>query len=141
MSSPFLPSRSFELFEAIEQKKQISCQYRGYTRHVCPYVLGTNKNGKERVLALLVRNTPSGAIAGGWECLELESVWNVKSRRGRVGRGAERCAAGSASRRSRSTSKRPPRKFYCVTDLGPLRRALAASQASGTPDAWLSPSG
>ena len=79
MSSPSLSSRSFELFrQAIEQKKQIICQYRGYTRNVCPYVLGYDKNGKERVLALLVRNTPSGAIAGGWECLQLESVWNVK---------------------------------------------------------------
>ena len=80
MSSVFLPSRTFELFrQAIEQKKQIICQYRGYTRQVCPYVLGTNKSGKERVLAVLVGNNPSGPpICAGWECLELESVWNVK---------------------------------------------------------------
>lgn len=83
MSSAFLPSRSFELIkQGMEQKKQLSCQYHGYTRNFCPYVLGFDKNGKERVLALLVRNTPSGPIAGGWECLRLESVWNVKFEEG-----------------------------------------------------------
>jgi hypothetical protein len=81
--SAFMPSRSFELIKkAMEQKKQLSCQYRGYTRNICPYVIGYNKNGKERVLALLVRNTPSGPVAGGWECLEMESVWNIKSEEG-----------------------------------------------------------
>jgi hypothetical protein len=83
MSSAFMPSRSFVIFkQAMEQKKQLSCQYKGYTRNICVYVLGFNKNGKERALALLVRNTPSGPIPGGWECLELESCWNVKFEEG-----------------------------------------------------------
>jgi hypothetical protein len=83
MSAPILPSRAFELIKkAMTEKKQLSCQYRGYTRNFCPYVLGHNKNGKERVLALLVRNTPSGPIVGGWECLEMESVWIVKVEEG-----------------------------------------------------------
>lgn len=79
MSSAFMSTRSYELIkQAIEQKKQLSLQYHGYTRTLCPYVLGTNKIGKERALALLVRNTPSGPLAGGWECLDLDHVWNVK---------------------------------------------------------------
>ena len=79
MSSAFMSTRSYELIkQAIEQKKQMSLQYHGYTRNICPYVLGKNKNGKERALALLVRNTPSGPLAGGWECLDLDHVWNVK---------------------------------------------------------------
>ncbi|MGO9133918.1 MAG: hypothetical protein ACLP8A_07705, partial [Methylovirgula sp.] len=75
-----LSTRSFELIKhAMEKKQQVNCQYRGYTRNFCPYVLGFDDHGKERVLALLVRNTPTGPMVGGWECLELESVWNVKS--------------------------------------------------------------
>lgn len=79
MSSAFMSTRSYELIkQAIEKKKQLSIQYHGYTRTICPYVLGKNKNGKEHALALLVRNTPSGPIAGGWECLDLDHVWNIK---------------------------------------------------------------
>jgi hypothetical protein len=83
MPSTFLPSRAYVLIkQAMEEKKQLSCQYKGYTRNFCPYVLGRNKHGKERVLALLVRNTPEGPITGGWECLEMESVWIVKVEEG-----------------------------------------------------------
>lgn len=79
MSSAFMPTRTFELLKrGIEQKKQMSIQYKGYTRNICPYVLGFTKNNKERALALLVRNTPSGPLIGGWECLDIEHVWNVK---------------------------------------------------------------
>ncbi len=79
MSSAFMSTRSYELIkQAIEQKKQLSLQYHGYTRTLCPYVLGKNKHGKERALALLVLNTPSGPLAGGWECLDLDHVWNIK---------------------------------------------------------------
>lgn len=83
MSSAFMSSRSFELIkDAMAQKKQLSCQYHGYTRAFCAYLLGKTKYGKERALALLVRNTPSGALAAGWECLDLDHVWNVKAEDG-----------------------------------------------------------
>lgn len=79
MSSAFMSSRSFDLIKkAIVEKKQLTLQYHGYTRNMCPYVLGFNKNNKERALALLVRNTPSGWLAAGWECLDLDHVWKVE---------------------------------------------------------------
>lgn len=79
MSSAFMPTRSFELMKrGIEQKKQMSVQYHGYTRNFCAYLLGRNKNNKERALVLLVRNTPSGPLEAGWELLDIDHVWNVK---------------------------------------------------------------
>jgi hypothetical protein len=79
MSSAFMSTRTYELIrQGIEQKKQMSIQYKGYTRNICPYVLGKNKYAKERAIVLLIRNTPSGPLAAGWECLDLEHVWNAK---------------------------------------------------------------
>jgi hypothetical protein len=79
MSSAFMPTRSYELFkQSIEKKKQLTCQYQGYTRTYCPYVLGHDAHGKELALALLIRSTPTGTIIGGWECVALDNVWKVQ---------------------------------------------------------------
>jgi hypothetical protein len=47
-----MPSATYALFRnAILAERQVICTYDGLPRELCPHIIGTNKDGKEAVLA------------------------------------------------------------------------------------------
>lgn len=75
-----MPSAIFKLFvEACEAKKQITCQYHGYYRELCPHVVGYN-DGKERSLSFQFGGDSEKGLApgGSWRCMDLNEVTEAK---------------------------------------------------------------
>jgi hypothetical protein len=80
------PSATYKLFaQAIEQRKQIVCSYRGYRRELCPIILGHKKTGNEVALTFQFGGESSQALprGGSWRCLFLAEATNVQLRDGR----------------------------------------------------------
>ena len=80
-----MPSRIYELLrQAMAERKQIVCVYRGYRRELCPIILG-HSNGKEKALTYQFRGESETGIppGGDWRCLWLSDVSNVQLRDGR----------------------------------------------------------
>jgi len=78
-------SANFELFrQAIAEMKQIVCSYDGYSREVCPHVIGYDPSGTEHALVFqFAGGSASGLPRGGeWRCLELWKVRNAQLRDG-----------------------------------------------------------
>ena len=79
------PSEIYRLFEqAMLQRKQIVCMYRGEHREVCPIILG-HSQGEERALTYQFGGGSTSKLpAGGdWRCLTLSNVSEVRLRAGR----------------------------------------------------------
>jgi hypothetical protein len=79
------PSSTYRLFaEAVRQRKQIVCRYRGYRREVCPIILGHKKSGAEASLTFQFGGeSGSGLPRGGeWRCLLLAEASDVELRDG-----------------------------------------------------------
>ncbi|WP_011582330.1 MULTISPECIES: hypothetical protein [Chelativorans] len=76
-------SSTFDLVQAVEQKKQVTCTYQGYHRELCVHVVGW-KNGREQALALQFAGESSSGLqpGGSWRCLVLDEVSNVSLRDG-----------------------------------------------------------
>ena len=84
-----MPSLAYELFEhAMHKRKQISCMNGGYSRELCPIILGHSR-GQEKALTYQIGGgSKSGLPPGGeWRCLVLSEVRDVELRDGpwRVG--------------------------------------------------------
>jgi hypothetical protein len=80
-----MPSATYQLFrEAILSEKQITCDYQGYYRELCPIILG-HTHGRERVLVFQFGGQSSQGLSpgGNWKCLELSQVEHAKMRDGR----------------------------------------------------------
>ena len=73
---------NYELIkQAIENKKQITAQYQGYYREMCPHVIGT-KGGKQQALFFQFggRSKTQGIVTsstGKWKCLLIEGLSDV----------------------------------------------------------------
>jgi hypothetical protein len=81
-----MPSPTYRLFEqAIRQRKQIVCLYRGYRRELCPIILGHKRSGEEAALTFQFAGESSSSLprGGQWRCLLLSEVSNAELRDGR----------------------------------------------------------
>ena len=77
-------SAAYHLFaKAMRERKQIVCAYDGYTRELCPIILGHSK-GEEKALTFQFGGASrSGLPPGGeWRCLFLSRVTGVQLRDG-----------------------------------------------------------
>jgi len=72
------------LRDAIVNKKQVSCIYRGLVREICPHVIGTGKDGRETVLSFQFAGGSSKGLppGGEWRCMRVDEMSQVSSRTG-----------------------------------------------------------
>jgi predicted nucleic acid-binding protein len=78
-------SPTFMLFhQAIINRQQVICRYKGHLRQVCPHILGY-KDGKETALVFQFEGESSRGLAtrGDWRCLSLMEVHDAVTRDGR----------------------------------------------------------
>jgi hypothetical protein len=79
-----MTSSTYQLMvQAMMQRKQVLCFYKGFPRAVCPIILG-HKKGQERVLAFQFGGGASEGLPSGgeWKCLELAKMDHVELRTG-----------------------------------------------------------
>lgn len=84
-------SDTFDLFHrAIFDRKQVVCSYGGYSREVCPYILG-HSGGREAALVFQFGGTSSKGLpkVGAWRCFYLDDVRDAALRDGPWYGGAE----------------------------------------------------
>ncbi len=77
-------SETFRLFhQAILGEKQVTFDYQGFGREVCPYILGYKK-GVEKVLAFQFAGGSRGGLpkSGMWRCFDLSAIENPAARDG-----------------------------------------------------------
>jgi hypothetical protein len=75
---------SYDVFrQAIISKQQVTCNYAGHYREVCPHVIGT-KNGRQQVLVYQFGGGSSSGLppGGEWRCLVVPQVSNAAARPG-----------------------------------------------------------
>jgi DNA-binding transcriptional regulator YiaG len=78
---PVAPSPSYLLFaQAIVERKQILCGYKGYRRELCPIILG-HYQGQERALTYQFGGQSESGLPD-WKCLSLAKVSDVQLRDG-----------------------------------------------------------
>jgi hypothetical protein len=78
-----MPSATYALFRnAILAERQVICTYDGLPRELCPHIIGTNKDGKEALLAWQFAGESSGKLPQ-WRCLKLANVRDARARAGR----------------------------------------------------------
>lgn len=72
------------LRDAIVQKKQVTCTYKGLVREICPHVIGTGKDGTEMVLSFQFAGQTSSVLppGGEWRCMRVDEISGAKSRPG-----------------------------------------------------------
>ncbi|WEX08188.1 hypothetical protein [Chelativorans sp. AA-79] len=95
-----MPSATYRLFaEAMRDRKQVICTYGGYSREICPIILG-HSDGKEKALVFQFGGGSSSGLPPrrNWKCLELAKVRNARLRDGPW-------HAGSSHRQSQSCVK------------------------------------
>lgn len=79
-----MASQTFSIFrEAVLNKKQISCIYRGLPREVCPHTLGYT-SGREQALTFQFAGQSSSGLPpdGEWRCMILDEVKDAKIKDG-----------------------------------------------------------
>ncbi len=75
----------YRLFEqAIRQRKQVVCLYRGYRRELCPIILGHKTSGEEASLTFQFAGESGSRLprGGQWRCLLLAEVSKAELRGG-----------------------------------------------------------
>jgi hypothetical protein len=79
-----VPSPIYDLFaQAIAGRKQIFCIYDGYSRKLCPHILGHTKGQEVALTYQFGGESKSGLPPGGeWRCLSLSKVRNARLRDG-----------------------------------------------------------
>jgi hypothetical protein len=71
------------LRQAIIDKKQVTCSYRGLTREVCPHVIGLKRGKKHALVFQFGGQSSSGLPPGGeWRCLDVDSVTGASAQDG-----------------------------------------------------------
>jgi hypothetical protein len=79
-----MTSGTYQLFrQAILNKQQITCTYKGYQRELCPHTLGTT-SGHEQALSFQFAGQSSSGLPpdGEWRCMKLAEVENVSVKNG-----------------------------------------------------------
>jgi predicted DNA-binding transcriptional regulator YafY len=79
-----MPSSTYDLLrDAILNRRQVTCEYQGYHREMCPHVLGI-KNGVEHVLSYQFAGTGSHGLkpGGQWRCMDVDQIVNAASHAG-----------------------------------------------------------
>jgi hypothetical protein len=68
---------------AIIERAQVVCDYRGYTREVCPHVIG-RKNGQGQVLCYQFGGGSNSGLPpeGQWRCMVVSGISNARLRSG-----------------------------------------------------------
>jgi len=77
-------SETYRLFEeAMMQRKQVVCVYKGIRRELCPIMLG-HSQGEERALTYQFAGGSTSKLPakGNWRCLTLSNVTEVQLREG-----------------------------------------------------------
>ena len=71
-----MPSRAYSLFaEALAGRKQVVCTYDGYSRELCPIILGHSQGLEKALTFQFGGGSKSGLPPGGeWRCLFLARV-------------------------------------------------------------------
>lgn len=71
------------LRHAIENRLQVTCNYRGYYREMCPHVLGL-KRSREQVLSFQFGGESSSGLPpdGEWRCMVVAEIEDAQSRAG-----------------------------------------------------------
>jgi len=80
-----MPSQTVGFFEiAISNRHQIVCDYLGYSREVCPHVLGYGVKGNEQAIVFQFGGQSSNIFSSEdeWRCFDLRLVRNVVLRPG-----------------------------------------------------------
>jgi hypothetical protein len=75
---------SYDVFrDAILNRQQVVCEYAGFTREVCPHVIGT-KRGRRQVLTWQFAGGSSSGLPpeGMWRCMEVDKVTGAKAQNG-----------------------------------------------------------
>lgn len=69
--------------KAIRAEQQLTCQYNGHYRELCPHVLG-HTDGEEKLLAFQFGGTGSKPLprGGEWRCLRVAGMRDVTVREG-----------------------------------------------------------
>lgn len=72
------------LREAVLNQNQVTCNYHGLHREICPHVLGT-KNGQLKVLSFQFAGESSKGLPpeGEWRCMFVERIENAEMRPGK----------------------------------------------------------
>ena len=72
------------LRQAIVDRKQITCTFRGYYREMCPHVIGHSKKGVPQLLAYQFGGQSSSGLppGGEWRCMPVADIQNVQTRDG-----------------------------------------------------------
>jgi hypothetical protein len=79
-----MPSAIYELFrQAILGRHQITCDYEGCYREICPHVLGQTDGEEKSLTYQFAGQSNSGLPPGGeWRCLFLKQIRNARLRDG-----------------------------------------------------------
>ena len=72
------------LRQAILDRRQVTCVFRGHYRELCPHVLGRGKDGTEQVLSFQFGGQSSSRLppGGEWRCMPVAEMKDVKSHDG-----------------------------------------------------------
>lgn len=79
-----MASAAYELFlEAMRERRQVTCTYRGKRRELCPIVLGRG-GGVEKALTFQFAGESGSSLphGGEWRCLTLAEVSDIQLRDG-----------------------------------------------------------
>jgi len=79
-----MPSQTYRLFEeAMRLRKPIVCTYGGYTRDICPIILGHSQGDEKALTYQFAGQSRSGLPPSGeWRCLTLAKVSDAHLREG-----------------------------------------------------------
>jgi hypothetical protein len=79
-----MPSAEFQvIWDAMQNKQQVTCIYQGRFREMCPHTLGY-KNGQEKVLGFQFAGDSSKGLppGGEWRCMFVAQISDVAARAG-----------------------------------------------------------
>jgi hypothetical protein len=85
MAARAMTSPTYRLIAlAMQERKQLRCNYEGFARALCPIMLGY-KRGNERVLCFQFAGGASKGLppGGQWKCFDLAKMTEVELRSGR----------------------------------------------------------
>lgn len=70
--------------DAVLRKKQVTCDFNGYFRELCPHVIGLGKDGNAQVLSYQFGGSSSKGLppGGEWRCMAVSAMRNVQVRDG-----------------------------------------------------------
>ena len=88
-----MPRSNYDIVkQAIIDKDQVIATYDGYTREMCPHVIGTNKDGRPQALFYQFGGESKSGLGPvgsdrNWRCIPVEALTNVYTRSGPCRRG------------------------------------------------------